>query len=79
MRSLESGGKDVSGAAGGGSRVEDGGLERGGAGKREYFGFLASIVVKRFGGKVPCRRSMHGPKRESGARGWEMQEGEWVK
>ncbi len=44
---MELGGKAFSGA-GGGSRIEEG-LEVGGAGKREYLGFLASIV-RTFGG-----------------------------
>ena len=45
---MESGGKAFSGT-GGGSRTEEKGLEVGGAGKREYLGFLASIVGT-FGG-----------------------------
>lgn len=48
MGSLESEGKGFSGA-GEESGIEGRGLERGGAGKREYLGFLASIV-RTFGG-----------------------------
>lgn len=74
--SLASGLQDVRGA-GEGSRDEETGLERGGAGKREYLSFLASIAT-RFGGKLPCRRSKLGPKRNSGAHGLEIEEEEWV-
>lgn len=49
-------------------------MERGGAGKREYLGFLASII-KIYGEISPAEGQSIGPKRRSGARAWENARG----
>ena len=57
-------------------RCDEDGLGFGGAGKREYLDFLASILPKSWGKRKKSKkinraeRSKHGPKRKSGARGW---------
>lgn len=56
-----------------GCRRKERGLERGGAGKREYLGFLASMIP-RLGKADRCRRSKQEPSRKSGAGKREMQE-----
>ena len=67
---------DDSSCAAEGFSVDETGLERGGAGKREYLGFFASITA-RAGEKSGWRRSKHRGKRRSGARGWEMEKRQW--
>lgn len=58
-----------------GCRRKETGLGRGGAGKREYLGFLASMIP-RLGKADRCRRSKQEPSRKSGAGKREMQKGQ---
>lgn len=58
-----------------GCRRKETGLGRGGAGKREYLDFLASMIP-RLGKADRCRRSKQEPSRKSGADKRAMREGQ---